>query len=1669
MTVENTSAVKEGPSDLLSRSPLRELLHKYRGEDKSPRDQGRYFENLARIFLEKDPVQANQYEWVKTYSDWAKDFDLDGRDLGIDLVAKLRDEDGYAAVQCKFLDAKHIPREELTNFIAASSKPEFKRRVMIDTTSHAWSDNDNNLLRGQEPPVLRIGLNTLEESAIDWSIYLKKEKVEIRPKKVLHPYQKEAVNNVCAGFEKGATRGKMIMACGTGKTLTSLRIAERLAGKQNTVLYLVPSLSLMSQTVREWTVDVDKAIGLRSFAVCSDSQVGKRRSSDDDLGDVDVLDLEFPASTNSDYLYYGVTGSTTDKMTVVFGTYQSIDVITRAQSRDGFPDFDLVICDEAHRTTGVTFENEEESSFVKIHHDRFVRASKRLYMTATPRIYAEAARTRAREENVVLASMDDEEIYGNVFHHIGFAEAVKLEALADYRVIVLAVNEDEVGTALQKRLMDPETKELRLDNYTKMIGCYRALAKQDKDFIERKDTKPMRRAVAFCRSIKTSEAIRDDFNAVIDEYLASEKVDKQIRTAPRLKCGVSHVDGSFGAKERNKELDWLRFPPKGECHILSNARCLTEGVDVPDLDAVLFMHPRRSQVDVVQAVGRVMRRFPGKELGYVILPVGIPAGIEPHDALNNNEKYRVVWQVLNALRSHDERLNAVINKMGLGQHDASGKIVIGGDVTRYSAELAAITNRVEDFGRKKPDDKDPDIGEAGRGDSDGDEGTSKLQESKDKQASLDLDEFSKAVIAKMVKKCGTRTYWSDWTANIAKIAEQHMQQITDIVEQEGTPARKAFDNFLLEIQISLNSTIQKTAAIEMIAQHVITAPIFDGLFEEYEFVDRNPVSQALNKVLEALGDENITMGHPDLISLYAQVRLDSEGITTPEVRRDLIKRLYEEFFQGAFARTTQRLGVVYTPTEIVDFIIHSANEVLRDEFGKTLGSKGVNIIDPFTGTGTFITRLLESGIIKKSEMTRKFKSEIAANEIMLLAYYIAAVNIESTYQSIMGGDFVPFEGICFADSFAMFKEKSEEGKKSEKKKGKAKKTSAKKPDMFLSENEKRRHAQSERDITVVIGNPPWSVGQRSRDENNPNPDYPLLDKSIEETYGENATATLLRNLYDSYIRAIHFASKRIEYEGLVALVAPNAWLERSFADRMRLAMAKEFDAIWIFDLRGDIRKNRLSNGTAGEGQNAFGNKTQNGVCISLLIKKSNKERKQAKIYYCDIGDDLTTEKKLNAIRHAKSLKGLNWHMIDPTDEGDWINQRAPRFQTFIELGNNEARRTKVKNPETIFKDYSGGIVTARDTWVYNFNKEKIENTMLRMINAYNKQCDLFAEAIDKNPDIDINQVLDFDSPYISWSNTLIEKSARNKKGEFDPNKMCSSLYRPFDMKHLYLDKTFIDRPGRFSSYFPNPQSENFLICVTGRGTRGEFSCLMTNSSIDFQFLSNTQAFPRWVYKDGEKQDNITDFALDDFRKHYGDNTITKDDIFYFVYGILHAPDYRKQFKNDLNRDLPRIPKPDNFRDFSRKGKKLAKLHLNWKLDGNEGNITKLNVFYKDDLQPTFRESISEGYYNVSQMEIKERKAGKFITYNSFISIGPIPEEAFKYTICNRVPLKWITDQYKHRTTLDSGVSSDPNDWIKEQGKKDALITLIERVCHLSIQTHKIIQTLPKSVPEEENE
>lgn len=1002
---------------------FKDILHKFRTESFTEREKGTKFERLMRSWLLTDP-RYNELEKVWLWEDFPGRKDFGGTDTGIDLVAKTEMGD-YWAIQCKcYAEDAVIDKPAVDSFLATSSRTftnevtfqttRFAKRIWISTTNH-WGSNAEEAIRHQDPPFSRVGLIDLTSSCVDWQKLmdgLTGTSALVEGKKP-RKHQLDAISKAYTHYIiDGNDRGKLIMACGTGKTYTSLLITEQLLGGKGLVLFMVPSIALLGQSLNAWSADAKKPI--KAVCICSDSKASRKIQNKYDDMDDSVVDLAVPASTSPQSIASQLKKYRNhDGLVVVFSTYQSIDAVSAAQQEilsetdGGYGVFDFIICDEAHRTTGVKLSDKDESNFTKIHSDDNVQGRKRLYMTATPRLYGESAKIKASEKDCILCSMDDKALYGEEFYRVNFSYAVQNGLLTDYKVLVLTVSEDDVPENIRCDVTDTTT-ELNFDDTSKLIGVINGLSKMIQGDDHRTwdaDPHMMRRAVAFCSSIDRSASRV----GIASKYVASvlpkisEKYDENLDAeslSHTVSIATKHIDGSMNSQERNGILQWLADEPENdrECRVVTNVRCLSEGVDVPSLDAVLFLSARNSQVDVVQSVGRVMRTFhkglpDEKKYGYIIIPIVVPSDVSAEEALDNSKTFDVVWEILNALRSHDDRFNAMVNKIALNKQKPNKQ--------SYTPSVT--------------------IGRPGLGFQEGEEEARQMENAEiARQLELRFGELQDGMYAKLVEKCGDRLYWENWAKEIGLIAHKFIERISKLI-QSGVH-KKAFNEYLKGLQRDLNPSVDAAQAIEMLAQHIITRPVFDALFADYQFVNNNAVSRSMQRMIDLLQEQAFEKDTEVLEKFYQSVRTNVGGIDNLEGKQTIIKNLYEKFFKGAFPLTVEKLGIVYTPVECVDFIIHSVNDILKAEFNTSLTEQNVHILDPFVGTGTFITRLLQSGLIRPEDMERKYLNEIHCNEIVLLAYYIADVNIESVFHDITRRKtYLPYSGICLTDTFQLAK------------------------------------------------------------------------------------------------------------------------------------------------------------------------------------------------------------------------------------------------------------------------------------------------------------------------------------------------------------------------------------------------------------------------------------------------------------------------------------------------------------------------------------------------------------------------------------------------------------------------------------------------------------------------
>ncbi len=1557
------------------------LVHQINELAETQRDRGTYFEYLARAYFQNEPTYKNEFKNVWMLANVPEEYGIPKVDLGVDLVAEKYTGE-LVAIQAKFYNHT-IQKSNIDSFLGELGKDYYESGIIVASTDK-WGKNAEKALADRSD-VIRIGLSDLRNSQIDWSKFSfeSPEVVTVKAKKKLRYYQESAIQSALNHFREN-DRGQLIMAPGTGKTFTSLKIAEAMAEEakkeQYTILYLVPSIQLLTQTLRGWNNDTEMTMS--SMAVTSDRNASRGSVKQDESNiAIKASDIGYPATTSSKKVvenYLELMTRPKKELLVVFGTYQSIDVLGKAQ-KDGFPEFDLIIADEAHRTTGAKALGDEASAFTKVHSNLNVKGTKRLYQTATPKLYGTDAKKKAEENSIVISSMDDESLYGSVFYRLGFGDAISHDILTDYKLMVLAVDETVVQKDMQKSLADSENG-LNIDDVGRIIGVWNGMIKRE-SFSDKVSGEPMKRAIAFSRTIEDSKRLSQQFENVVNDYLNSDE---------GYSVNVRHVDGSMNALEKNEALDWLASNdiPEDSARILSNVRFLTEGIDVPNLDAIIFLSPRKSQVDIVQAVGRIIRKFEGKDYGYIILPIVVPEGATPESILDNNKTYDVIWQVLNALRSVDERFEATINKLELNKQKPKNIQVIG-------VGAAPDDPNFNDGFVKEP--------------------TVAYQT----ELELDWEAVEGAIYGKIVQKVGDRRYLEDWSKDVADIARRHIQGIEFILEQ-NPDSKSAFEKFLQSLQHNINESIDQSQAIEMLAQHLITLPIFDALFGEYSFVKNNPVSSAMEQIVEELSQFGFEKEQKELQPFYDSVRLRAEGIDNAQAKQKIIITLYDKFFSTGFKSTTERLGIVFTPVEVVDFIVKSVDVVLRKHFGKTLASENVHILDPFTGTGTFITRtlhylksLMDNGEITFDDILRKYTQELHANEIVLLSYYIAAINIEAVFDEINGDEpYVPFEGIVLTDTF----ESTE--------------TEDTLDDTFFGTNDKRLKRQQEKPITAIIGNPPYSIGQTNANDNNKNISYPKLEQRLEETYVSRSSTTLSKGLYDSYIKAFRWASDRLTSQGVIGFVTNGNYLNTNSADGLRAGLYEEFNHLYIFNLRGDQRT--LGEQSRREGGKIFGSGSRTPVAISILVKDGSDSHE---LHYYDIGDYLSQKEKLNIIENFSDISYITWNTIQPDENNDWLNQRDPNYQKYTKLA-GESR--------AIFTNSAVGVSTNRDSWVIGFNNKATLSKARTLITNYNSE----VERLSKSATIDINR----NESFVKWTRKLEQLLDKCKLIEFDEQNLIPIMYRPFTKKWIYYQNEVVESPGQWYKKFGE---SNKVIVTTGRGASRDFSALVSTQIPNLDLQEKGQGFMRY---DNEVDELSLFQNNDNMNQEFADKLgLNLDDTFAYVYGLLNSKEYQEKYANDLKKDFARIPIVKNTDRYFEVGKALMDLHLNYE---------EVPVYDGVEITPLVNPS-----YKVTKMKFAKKRDenGKSVNdlstiiFNSDITISNIPKKAYEYVVNGRSAIEWIIDQYQVKTDKKSGITDDPNDYSEDE---KYIFNLLLRIINVSVQTVDLINSLPRFEVEE---
>ncbi|MGN8510486.1 type ISP restriction/modification enzyme [Helicobacter pylori] len=1584
------------------------------------RHKGSLFEKISKQFLQEHD-SANEYESIDLWYDW----ELRGkeRDKGIDIVIQTTSKE-YIAVQCKF-HQNSISYNDispfLTQLLSGVGEVRFKKGIIISTsnlTSEALKAIEQIRSTGMGIDIDEITEEDFIYSRIDWEKFdptKTEDEIPLCDKKRPRPHQTEAIEKTKEYFsDPKNARGKLIMACGTGKTYTSLKIMEALDPK--ITLFLAPSIALLSQTFREYAQE--KSEPFYASIVCSDDKTGQSKNEDND--DIKFSELPIKPSTRlEDILSVYERAQKENKRFIIFSTYQSALRIKEAQEA-GLNGIDLIICDEAHRTVGAMYstnERDDKNAFTLCHSDENIKATKRLYMTATPKVYSESSKAKAKKSDNVIYSMDDAEVFGDEIYTLDFGRAIALDLLTDYKVIILAVRSENlsgVTNSVNKKISQLEAKGTKLDKklinnefVCKIVGTHKGLAKQDvialddenqedNDLKNKADTFVSQRAISFCKSIQTSKNIKDSFETIMECY--DEELKK--KSFKNLKISIDHVDGTMNCKERLDKLEELNKFEPNTCKVLSNARCLSEGVDVPALDSVIFFDGRSAMVDIIQAVGRVMRKAKNKKRGYIILPIALrESEIKNLDEAVKNTNFQNIWKVLKALRSHDPSL--------VDEATFKEKIKI------FGSDDASNPDDEEEFKKDKTEQSDP------------------KQAQKTLFDAILLQDLANAVYNVMPTKLGDRNYWENFakkTGNIAKTLNNRLKELFG-----KNP--EIFDNFLTSLRGNIHQSIKEEEALDMIISHIITKPIFDAIFGDNI---QNPIAKALDKMVLELSNLGLEGETKDLKNLYESVKTEAARAKSQKSQQELIKNLYNTFFKEAFRKQSEKLGIVYTPIEVVDFILRATNGILKKHFNTDFNDQNITIFDPFTGTGSFIARLLskENDFISDEALKEKFQKGLFAFDIVLLSYYIALINITQAAQN-RDSSLKNFKNIALTDSLDYLEEKSDKG------------VIPGFEYLFadLKENKEIKTTVTEQNIRVIIGNPPYSSGAKSENDNNQNLSHPKLEKKVYEAYGKNSTAKVGATTRDTLIHSIRMASDLLKDKGVLGFVVNGSFIDSKSADGFRKCVAQDFSHLYALNLRGNARTSGEERKKQGDG--IFDSGSRATVAIIFFVKDESVQN--SAIHYYEVEDYLKREAKLNLLANFENLDSVPFKEITPNDKGDWINQRNDDFEKLIPL----KRDKKLKIFDTIFDLNSGGVVSGRDPWVYNFSQKTLMQSVQNCIDAYNADLKRFNEryreafkqrtAKDKGikPADRYKHLTDreitSDKTKIAWTDGLKNKLIRNENlPESSMERVRLALYRPFNKQWLYWDKDLIHRQSQFSKIFPDKSARNVVINTTTRN----FCSLIGDAIPDGHFIGDTNAYPLYYYDElGNRYNAISGYALNLFRRHYKDDSIVEEEIFYYIYAIFHHKGYLEKYKNSLAKEAPRIALSEDFKELSVLGKQLAELHLNYE-SGEMHDSVKHNLLENAEV---------EGYYDV----VKMTKKGDRIKYNHHITITKIPQKAFKYVVNGKSAIDWVIERYSITKDKDSLIENNPNHYAG--GKY--VFELLCRVITLSVKSVDLIEKI----------
>ncbi len=1416
------------------------------------------------------------------------------------------------------------------------------------------------------------------------------------------------------------------MACGSGKTFTAFSIIKAITQPGALILFLVPSLDLMRQTISFSRRDAD--FDFDGFAVCSDQTTAYKSQQDNIFvsdAEIPISDvIRSPADIKNHYDHLKKISKT--NRNIIFSTYQSLDKIIATQRFFNLPCIDLIVCDEAHRTAKIKDKAvKKKDNFSSVHDNNKLQANKRLYMTATPKVFTKSKWVKQKHdyENVELWSMDDDPngIFGKHFFTFSFSEGVAKKCLSDFRVIVLGLCETEYTAEYQKykesvqhdydaykesvenknelQTARPANKKvdlmIELSDYTRLMGVFKILAEEN-----------INSAIAFCRF-----ATKKAGNSLL---LANFFEDYKKRFLLKKETKIIHIDGTMSTAQRRSKINELENHAPGECVVLSNARCLTEGVDVPALDAVIFMHGRKSKIDIVQATGRVMRQQKDKKYGVVILPIvgrlnekQLTNEITKRLITVNSDEFKKIEDVLNALRS--PQVKPLIGKNANNVRELDDEwnknlieVVVRINVKKIKKLLLQQNAHTPS---KKEDVKKQEIE------------YSNILEKQINKAILTSEKYIKSGV---LKRIGSRSYWSIWMGDyLVKTASRTKDHIYNLLNKEEN--QELFNKFSKKLKTYLNPNISKEDVINLLRDSFVTEPIFNILFPNS--LINNPVAKTITDFIQSLKLDNaMDVEKEALKSFYNEIELEVKTINEEKAKQNLLKKIYGEYINLIYPGKAKELGIVYTPVEVIDFLLKSVSYLLKTEFNNSsFNDKEVKILDPFTGVGTFISRLLSEdlNLINGEHLLYKYNNDIYANEILLLPYYIASTNIQHVFNTRFKTEYsqyLPFPGIIWTDTFQLYEKQFETQMQMK---------------LSKDDNNERISKQEKEAINVIIGNPPYSIKKNNK--------YKKLDSDIHKL-ASLSKAKGKNKLFDSYIKSFFFSVHQIKKnnkKGIIAFITNNGYLNNISSDSFRkYFLEKEFYKIFIIDLKGDIRSDiRLHE--KKEGESIFKN-TMIGSClfIGILNEQAHSEIK-GKVFYIKVGNNWKSEKKLEWLSRKKSIeilwKNNEFTKIYSDKNGDWFDKKVLWPKSYIKLRKG------------IFNLWSNGVKFHKLRFATNFSEIKIKPAMEKEIDKYNSYF--------------VNKNIKFSSKEL---NEKIE--ANIVSPSFDENYLRFIQTRPFVKKWCYYDEHWILSHYQMKKICPiTGSSENIMINFY-------INPLAVKTLTTYSFIEGVQNYPFYLY-DSKSQDllkktettktNINNLAHKYFHyKKNNDAMINNDLILDYTYGFLHYKEYQTKFKNNfIARDSPYICKPKSYNCFlkiSKIGKQLKELHLNYENCCYKGK----NVPYNAEFEKG-NWDLEDSDYKVRKMSWAKDQQGNVdkskIIFNEFIAIKNIPLQAYQYKVGFKSAIKHVMDGYK----VEEKKNSDPNDFaIETMHDPKYILKLLIRIINLSLITLDLVKQLP---------